>query len=176
MSIIRDSFPSLYRSGAWFTEAFLPKAFGKLGVSHGKAAGALAGCVAGVASIVVGSCFLAALPMSLPMFSVGVTIYGAKGLAMAAGLGAALVGTGTVVTVTGLGMCRDMANRTLRGAAKAQGPKAAASHAPSPAENSAFVKRMKAAACFRKAAKATETALKAAEPKGPLPPVPFIHQ
>ena len=101
-------FKSFFKSGTAFSEQIVPKALKKIGVPD-KAAekiGQLGGGALGLASVATGLCFLAAIPISLPMFVAATGWIGAHAViasALATGL---LGGVGTVVTTTGLGMCR----------------------------------------------------------------------
>jgi hypothetical protein len=167
MSMIRDGFRSLYHSGAFLTETLLPKTLEKTGFSRRNATtiGASIGSAIGLASLVVGSCFLAALPMSLPMFSVAITVYAAKGIAMVAAMTAVLSGTGVVVTTTGIGMCRDMAKRAAKGWQKTQGRlHRKSSTPPAQPEKTAFG-NPKAAPGFQKAVAGTAPAAAPADGK-----------
>ena len=170
MSIIRDGFRSLYRSGAFFTEAMLPKALEKTGLPRGRAskAGMLTGGALGLASLVVGASFLIALPMSVPMFSVAVAVYAAKGVAMAGAISATLVGTGIVVTTTALGMCREMERHAAQALKKARGhnrPKPV----PPPVPEKTSLGTLNAAPGFNKAVEGLLPAPQAPDPKAPLP-------
>ena len=166
MSIIRDGFRSLYRSGAYFTEAVLPHAFEKAGLRRGAASkiGLALGGLAGIASFAVGACFFAALPMSAPIFTVAVAIYGAKGIGMVGLVTGILAGTGIVVTTTAAGMCREAKNEFTRDVRKAR------EHyrkAPPAQEKSSFRHSLKAALGFRNAVEGKKSAVPPVE-KAPV--------
>jgi hypothetical protein len=164
MSMIRDGFRSLYRSGAYFSEGVIPRALERAGVSHARAAkiGAGAGMALGIASLVVGAAYALAIPMALPMCGVAIAVYGAKGLAMAAGLVAVLGGTGGVVMTTALGMCREITHSTSGKLQKA----AARLHAPPMPEKTRFRQKLQAKLGFRKAVgnKAPQASLQSKPP------------
>lgn len=149
--MIREGLKSFYRSGAWFSQDFLPRAFGKTGLRAKNATmlGRACGVTLGLASLAVGLGFCAALPVSLPMFMVASAIMPVSGKLMALGAAAVLAGTGTVVTITGCGMCRD-----LKDAARALLRKAHAAplHPGSPASpEKSFFKNRRFASAFKKA-------------------------
>lgn len=108
LSFIPEGFKSLYRSGAAFTEEIAPKLLGKIGLPQKLAspAGKIAGGAIGVASIVTGATFLAAIPISLPMFVVASGIFASKGIGAAVFVTGFLGSVGTIVTTTGIGMLR----------------------------------------------------------------------
>jgi hypothetical protein len=168
MSIIRDGFRSLYRSGAYFSEGLLPKALERAGMSHARAAkiGAGAGTTLGIASLIVGIGYALAIPLALPMCGVAITIYAGKGIAMAAGLMTILAGTATVVTTTALGMCRELTNHTSNTLKKAN---ARLHAAPAPAEKRGFGQKLGARLGFRKAAEQKTPAAPPAPAKTPVP-------
>ncbi|TAL29530.1 MAG: hypothetical protein EPN97_13295 [Alphaproteobacteria bacterium] len=161
MKFIKDGFKSLYRSGTEFTEKILPKFLRKIGVPE-KAAnviGKSAGSFAGVASLVTGAYFLIAIPVSMPMFLVASGMLPVKG-SIAAVVATALLGsTGTVVTTTGLGMCRAAA-KGIRNTFKAARRHLLKTPSPVPAatEKSSFRVTAKPAAAFKNAATAVPEA------------------
>lgn len=115
LSFIAQGFKSLYRSGAAFSEEITPKWLAKTGLPATTTAkiGGAAGGILGLASIATGACFLAAIPLSLPMFLVASGIFASKGIAAAVFVTGFLGGVGTVVTTTGLGMGRALAKDTV---------------------------------------------------------------
>lgn len=161
MSIILDGFRSLYRSGAYFSEAVLPHALEKAGLRRGAAAkiGLTLGGLAGIASFAIGACFFAALPMSAPMFTVAVAVYGAKGVGMVGLVAGILAGTGVVVTTTAAGMCRELKHEAARDLHKLQ-----EHYHPAP-EKASFRQSLKAAFSFGKH-------IRDAKPASPVPKSP----
>jgi hypothetical protein len=168
LSMVRDGFKSLYRSGAWFTEGFLPKLLEKTGLPRGKAskAGVVAGSAAGFASIVVGMGFFLAIPVSIPMFSVAVAVYAAKGIAMVAGAATLLAGTSAVVTTSGIGMCRALTH-DVSGAMKNRHTSKLKAAAPPAPEQTKVLMRQRLVDGFRKALHRTPAPAEA----GKRPPV-----
>lgn len=101
-------FKSFFESGTAFSEQIVPRALEKIGIPEQVAGkiGQVAGSALGLASVATGLCFLAAIPISLPMFVAATGWIGAHAViasVLATGL---LGGVGTVVTTTGIGMCR----------------------------------------------------------------------
>lgn len=108
-------FKSFFDSGKAFSEQIVPKALEKIGMPETAAqkTGTIFGGAAGVASVATGLCFLAAIPISFPMFVAATGWIGAHAV-VASVLTTALLGSvGTVVTTTGLGMCRSGARTIL---------------------------------------------------------------
>jgi hypothetical protein len=169
MSIIQEGFRSLHRSGAYFAEAVLPHALEKAGLRRGAASkiGLALGGLAGIASFAVGACFFAALPMSAPMFTVAVAIYGAKGIGMVGVVAGILAGTGVVVTTTAAGMCRALKNEALHDLNKLREHYRHDRQAPPAPEKTSFRHSLKAALSFRKAAEGARPA----PPPAEKPPV-----
>ena len=112
LSIIPRTFKSFFNSGAAFSESIVPKALIKIGVPAKTAAkiGQVCGGAAGIASVATGLCFLAAIPISFPMFVAATGWLATQGVIAAVLTTAILGGVGTVVTTTGLGMCRSGAS------------------------------------------------------------------
>lgn len=107
-SFIHRTFKSFFNSGAAFSESIVPKALMKIGVPDKTALsiGQVCGGASGVASVATGLCFLAAIPISLPMFVAATGWIGTQAAIAAVLATGFLGGVGTVVTTTGLGMCR----------------------------------------------------------------------
>jgi hypothetical protein len=151
MSIVRDGFKSIYRSGAGFTAVTLPKYLQKAGLSKSASAriSKVAGNAAGIASVIIGAQFLVAIPLSVPMFFVAATVMHVKGMLMAAAVAGLLTGTGAIVMTTGLGMCRD-AGKAMCGLFKsAQTHTKKPAPVPSvPVERSSFTAKATPAADF----------------------------
>lgn len=173
MKFIKDGFKGLYRSGTEFTEKILPKFLHKIGVPE-KASAALgraAGSFAGAASLVIGAYFFIAIPVSMPMFLVASGVLPVKGSIAAVVATALLAGTGTVVTTTGLGMCRAAA-KGIRSAFSAARKRLHSGPSPVPAatEASSFRIAARPAADFKDAATASPAAPQAQPQSVPTAP------
>ncbi|MEZ0261351.1 MAG: hypothetical protein ACAH80_10100 [Alphaproteobacteria bacterium] len=101
-------FKSLFESGTAFSEKIVPKALEKTGVPAKTAAkiGQVSGSLLGLASVATGFCFLAAIPISLPMFVAATGWIGTHAVIASVLATGFLASVGTVVTTTGIGMCR----------------------------------------------------------------------
>ncbi len=153
MSIIRDGFRSLYRSGAWFTENCAPDMLKKAAVPKGASAktGHVLGGLLGIGSLIVGAGFCLALPLSFPMFTTAVAVYGTHGLAIAAAAAATLAGTAMVVLTAGLGMCCAAKKDLSAALNKARGHIHFKHAAPSAPEKTSFKAAATPAKDFRQA-------------------------
>lgn len=173
MKFIKDGFKSLYRSGTAFTEKILPKFLQKIGVPE-KAAnviGKSAGSFAGALSLITGAYFFIAIPISMPMFLIASGMIPVKGSIAAIAATALLGSTATVVTTTGLGMCR-AATKGIRNTFSAARKHLAKVPSPVPAaaENSSFRIAAKPAADFKNAATAVPAVLQTAPQTAPAAP------